>query len=137
MKLKELLNENKAYEKAEKEIREWIEKTYPGLTIDCSGEVAEIVRTDENIDYPKDQVPKIVEVVNIKIDEILEKHEEEIYISEKLTKIWQKHPEFNPDVESIEDLKKNKKFLKYFKELSNRNYIKRKKKGGINGKNKR
>jgi len=141
MKLKEFLTEYKAYQKAEKEIVEWVEKTYPGLSMDFSGEVAEIVRTDESIDYPEDKVPKIVEVVNIKIDEILEKHEEEIYIGEKLTKIWKNHPTFNPDVESIDDLKKNKKFLKYFKELDLRNQIKRnkkkKKRGGLNGKHKR
>lgn len=132
MKLKEFLTEHIAYGKAEKEIVEWIEKTYPGLTMDFNGPVAEIVRTDENIDYSEDEVPKIVEVVNIKIDEILEKYQEEIYISEKLTLIWKKHPTFNPDVESIEDLKKNTKFIKYFKELNRT----RKKKGGLYGKHK-
>lgn len=132
MKLKEFLTEQIAYGKAEKEIVEWVESTYPGLTIEFSS-VAEIVRTDENIDYPEDKVPKIVEVVNIKIDEILTKYSEEIIIGEKLTLIWEKHPTFNPDVESIEDLKKNQKFLKYFKEL---NPI-RKKKGGLHGKHKR
>lgn len=130
MRLKDFLTEEIAYSKAEKEIVEWVEATYPGLTIDFNGPVVEIVRTDENIDYSEDEVPKIVEVVNIKIDEILEKHEEEIYIGEKLTRIWQRHYKFNPEVESIEDLKKNHKFLKYFKELS----PKRKRKGGLYGK---
>ena len=133
MKLKEFLTEYSAYAKAEKEIVEWVEKTYPGLTMDFNGPVAEIVRMDESIDYSEEEVPKIVEVVNIKIDEILAKHQEEIYIGEKLTLIWKKHPTFNPDVESIEDLKKNPKFLKYFKELNPR----RKKKGGLHGKHKR
>lgn len=133
MKLKELLTEYKAYKKAEDEIVEWVEKTYPGLTMDFSGDVAEIVRTDENVDYPEEQVPKIVEVVNLKIDEILEKYEEEIYIAEKLTVIWKRHPMFNPDIESIAELKKNEKFLKYLKELK----IKRKKRGGLSGKCKR
>lgn len=133
MKLKEFLTEYKAYKKAEDEIVEWVEKTYPGLTMDFSGDVAEIVRTDESVDYSEEQVPKIVEVVNLKIDEILEKHEEEIYIAEKLTIIWKRHPMFNPDIESIAELKKNEKFLKYLKELK----IKRKKRGGPSGKCKR
>ena len=117
MRLKELINEYKAYQKAEKEITDWVEKTYPGLSLDCSGNIAEIVQVDDTVNYPKDQVPKIVEVVNIKIDEILEKHEEEIYIAEKLTQIWKKHPEFNPETANIEELKRHPKFLKYFKEL--------------------
>lgn len=117
MRLKELINEYKAYQKAEKEITDWVEKTYPGLSLDCSGNIAEIVQVDDTVNYPKDQVPKIVEVVNIKIDEILEKHEEEIYIAEKLTQIWKKHPEFNPEIANIEELKRHPKFLKYFKEL--------------------
>lgn len=133
MKLKEFLTEYKAYKKAEDEIVEWVEKTYPGLTMDFSGDVAEIVRTDESVDYPEEQVPKIVEVVNLKIDEILEKHEEEIYIAEKLTIIWKRHPMFNPEIESIAEFKKNEKFLKYLKELK----IKRKKRGGPSGKCKR
>ena len=133
MKLKEFINEYKAYQKAEKEITAWVEETYPGLSMDYSGNVAEIVQIDESVDYSPDRVPKIVEVVNIKIDEILEKHEEEIYISEKLTKIWEKHPTFNPEINSIDELKRNEKFLKYFKELK----LSRKKKRGINGKRKR
>lgn len=133
MKLKEFINEYKAYQKAEKEITAWVEETYPGLSMDYSGNIAEIVQIDEKADYPADKVPKIVEVVNIKIDEILEKHEEEIYIAEKLTKIWKRHPKFNIEVNSIEDIKRNPKFLKYFKELNPA----RKKRGGLNGKHKR
>ena len=57
------------------------------------------------------------EVVNIKIGEILEKHSEEIYIGERLDRIWQKHPEFDAEVESIDDIKKNPLFLSYLKEL--------------------
>lgn len=117
MRLKELISEYRAYQKAEKEITDWVEETYPGLSLDCSGNIAEIVQVDDTVNYPKDQVPKIVEVVNIKIDEILEKHEEEIYIAEKLTQIWKKHPEFNPEIADIEELKRHPKFLKYFKEL--------------------
>lgn len=132
MKLKELINEYKAYEKVEKEIVEWVEKTYPGLTIAFYANMAEILRTDENIDFSEEEVPKIVEVINLKIDELLELHEEEIYIAEKLTLIWNKHPNFNPEIESIEELKRNEKFLKYFKELSLKR--KMKKKGGKHGK---
>lgn len=117
MKLKELINEYKAYQKAEKEISDWVEKTYPGLSLDCSGNIVEIVQVDDAVNYPQDKVPKIVEIVNIKIDEILEKHEEEIYIAEKLTQIWKRHPEFNPEIANIEELKRHPKFLKYFKEL--------------------
>ena len=135
MKLKEFINEYKAYQKAEKEITAWVEKTYPGLSMDYSGNIAEVVQIDENVEYSEEQVPKIVEVINIKIDEILEKHEEEIYIAEKLTLIWKRHPNINIEVESIEDLKKNPKFLKYFKELNPAR--KKKKRGGLNGKRKR
>lgn len=135
MKLKEFINEYKAYQKAEQEITKWVEETYPGLSMDYSGTTAEVVQIDENANYPAEQVPKIVEVINLKIDEILEKHEEEIYIAEKLTLIWRRHPMFNPEIESIEELKKNQKFLKYFKEL--KFYPNKKQKGGLNGKRKR
>lgn len=116
MKLKEFISEDKVYAKVEEEIRNWIESTYNGLSIEFEPHL-EIVRTDENIDFSSEEVAKIVEVVNIKIGDIMEAHEEEIYIAEKLTQIWKKHPRFNIEVESIEDLKKDKKFLKYFKEL--------------------
>lgn len=118
MKLKEFINEYKVYKKVENEIREWVEKTYKGLSIDFYELTMEIVRTDKNIDYSAEQTQKITEVVNIKIGDILEAHAEEIYIAERLTRIWKKHPKYNPDnITSIEDLKKSKRFLKYLDEL--------------------
>lgn len=116
MRLKKLLNENEVYCKVENEIREWVEKTYSGLSIEFYPHL-EIVRTNELIDFSQEQVKKIVEVVNLKIEELLEKYDEEIYIAERLTRIWKKHPEFNPEIENIEELKKHPKFLKYLKEL--------------------
>lgn len=117
MKLKEFINEDRVYTKVENEIKEWIETTYNGLSIEFYPQTMEIVRTDENIDFSEEQVKKIIEVVNIKIGDILEAHEEEIYIAERLTRIWKKHPRFNIDVESLEDIKRNEKFLKYLDEL--------------------
>lgn len=117
MKLKEFINEYKVYKKVEDEIREWVETTYKGLSIDFYALTMEIVRTDENIDYNEEQVQKITEVINIKIGDILEAHAEEIYIAERLTRIWNKHPKYNPEVTSLEDLKKSKRFLKYLDEL--------------------
>jgi len=116
MKLKEFISETAVYQKVEKEIREWVEKTYPGLSIDFYPHL-EIVSTSSVIQYSEEQVPKIVEVVNIKIGDIMDAHAEEIMIAERLSRIWKNHPRFNIDVESIEDIKTNKKFLKYFKEL--------------------
>lgn len=133
MKLKELINEDKAYTKAEDEIKKWVEKTYPGLSIDFMPHL-EIVKTNEVIEYAPRDVQKIVEVVNLKIDEILEAHAEEIYIAERLTRIWKKHPEFNPTVNSIEELKRNSKFLKYLDELVIKRPRKNKRKEVRNGK---
>ena len=116
MKLKKILNEDKVYTAVENEIRDWVEKTYPGLSIDFYPRL-EIVRLYEDIDFNSDRVKKITEVVNIKIGDIMEQHAEEIYIAERLTRIWKKHPRFNPDVEYIEDIKKNPQFLKYLQEL--------------------
>lgn len=116
MKLKKLLNEDKVYTAVENEIRDWVEKTYPGLSIDFYPRL-EIVRLYEDIDFNSDRVKKITEVVNIKIGDIMEQHAAEIYIAERLTRIWKKHPRFNPDVEHIEDIKKNPQFLKYLQEL--------------------
>lgn len=117
MKLKEFINEYEVYKKVENEIREWIEKTYKGLSIYFYEQTMEIVRLDENIDYSPEQVQKITEVVNIKIGDILEAHAEEIYIAERLTRIWKKHPRYNPEITSLEELKRNKKFLNYLDEL--------------------
>lgn len=116
MKLKEFINEDKVYCKVEEEIRDWVEKTYKGLSIDFYPHL-EIVRTDTKIDFTPLEVEKIVEVVNIKIGDIMDAHKEEIYIAERLTRIWKNHPRFNIEVSSIEDIKRNKKFCKYLKEL--------------------
>lgn len=118
MKVTELLNEQRIYKQCEDEIREWVEKTYEGLSIDFNLSNVEIVRTNPKIDYTPEEVKKIVEVVNIKIGDVLESHLEEIYLSERVTRIYKKHPRFKDyEIESIEALKKNKKFLKYLKEL--------------------
>lgn len=117
MKLKEFINEDRIYTQVEDEIKQWIEATYKGLSIEFYEQTMEIVRTDENIEYNEEQTQKITEVVNIKIGDILEAHAEEIYIAERLTRIWRKHPRFDIEVESIDDIKKNEKFLKYLKEL--------------------
>lgn len=116
MKLKDFINENKVYTKVEEEIRNWVEETYQGLSIEFWPHL-EIVRINALIDYPEDRVKKITEVVNIKIGDIMEEYAEEIVIAERLTRIWKNHPRFNIEVESIEDIKKNKMFLKYLKEL--------------------
>lgn len=116
MELKKFINEDMVYLKVENEIREWVEKTYPGLSIDFEPHL-EIVRTDTKIDFSPAEVEKIVEVVNIKIGDIMELHQEEIYIAERLTRIWRNHPRFNIDVSSIQDIKNNPKFCKYLKEL--------------------
>ena len=117
MKLKDFINEEAVYKKVENEIREWVETTYKGLSIDFYPLTMEIVRTDENIDYSEEQTQKITEVVNIKIEDILYAHREEIYIAERLTRIWKNHPKYNPEVNNLEDLKKSKRFLKYLKQL--------------------
>jgi len=117
MKLKDFINEDEVYTRVENEIKDWVEKTYKGLTIEFYPNTLELLRTDDAIDFDEEQVKKITEVVNIKIGDILEEHDEEIYIAERLTRIWKKHPKFNIEVESIEDIKRNEKFLKYLKEL--------------------
>lgn len=116
MELKKFINEDMVYLKVENEIREWVEKTYPGLSIEFEPHL-EIVRTDTKIDFSPAEVEKIVEVVNIKIGDIMELHQEEIYIAERLTRIWRNHPRFNIDVSSIQDIKNNSRFCKYLKEL--------------------
>lgn len=116
MKVRDFINEHKEYAAAEKEIREWVEKSYPGLSIDFEPHI-EIVQTSPVVVYPPERVKKIVEAVNIKIGDILESRAERIYIAERLERIYKNHPRFNIDVESIDDIKKNKLFLKYLKEL--------------------
>ena len=115
MKIKDFLKEHEIYLKVENEIREWVEKTYAGLSIEFYPHL-EVVRTNELINFNEEQVQKITEVVNIKIGDIMEKHAEEIYIAERLTRIWKNHPRFNPDVKSVDELKKHPQFLKYLKE---------------------
>lgn len=117
MKLKEFINEDKVYTSVEEEIKSWIEKTYKGLSIDFYPQTMEIVRTDESVEYGKEDTKKITEVVNIKIGDIMEAHAEEIYIAERLTRIWKNHPRFDIEVKTIEDIKHNKKFLRYLNEL--------------------
>ena len=75
MKLKEFINEDKIYMKVEDEIKSWVENTYNGLSIEFYPHL-EIVRTNELIDFPSEEVQKIIEVVNIKIGDILESHAE-------------------------------------------------------------
>ena len=116
MKLKELINENKIYSQVEKEIRDWIEASYTGLSIEFYPHL-ELVRTNPLIDFDKERVHKITEVVNIKIGEVLEAHAEEIYIAERLTRIWAKHPRFNIEVKNLEEVKRHPLFLRYLKEL--------------------
>lgn len=116
MKVRDFISEHKEYTEAEKEIREWVEKSYPGLSIDFEPHI-EIVQVNPVVVYSPERVKKIVEAVNIKIGDILESRAERIYIAERLERIYKNHPRFNIDVESIDDIKKNKLFLKYLKEL--------------------
>ena len=116
MLLKSFLNTDIAYTRVEDEIRQWVETVYPGLSIEFGPKIVEIVRTGER-DFSEKRVRKITERVNAQIDIVLEKHAEEIYIGERLDRIWKRHPDFNPDVSSIEDVKHNPLFLKYLDEL--------------------
>ncbi len=116
MKLRKLISEDKVYTQVEKEITEWVENTYNGLSIEFYPHL-EIVRTNNVVDFLPDTVKKIIEVVNIKIGDIMESHAEEIYIAERLTRIWTNHNNFNPDVRDLDELKKHPKFLKYLNEL--------------------
>jgi len=117
MKLKEFINTNAEYDKAVVEIKEWVEQSYPGLSIEFDWPAPEIVRTDESVNFTKRRIRNITEAVNIKIGDVLEKYAESIYIAERLDRIYEKHPEFNIEVESIEDIKRNPQFLIYLDEL--------------------
>ena len=117
MEIRKYINTQSEYEKAECEIREWVEKSYKGLSIEFKYPAPEVVQVDESVKYSKRRARQIVEVVNIKIGDILEKHAERIYIAERLERIYQKYPMFNIDVESLEDIKTNKEFLKCLNEL--------------------
>ena len=70
MRLRDFLNADIAYTRAENEIREWVETRYPGLSIDFYPHL-EIVRTSKR-NFSEKRCRKITEVVNIKIGEILE-----------------------------------------------------------------
>lgn len=115
MQLKEI-SEYKVYEKCEKEIREWVEANYAGLSIDFYPHI-EIVRTNRFTEYSKEQAEKIVEAVNDKIAEILEKYAEELYLSSLAERVAKNHPNYNVEFQEITDLKSEKVFLKYVKEL--------------------
>lgn len=117
MEIKDFISTEKEYKAAEDEIRTWVENTYHGLSIEFDWPAPEVVQVDKSVRYTKRRVRKIIEVVNIKIGEILEKRAERLYIAERLERIYAKHPDFNIDVESIEDIKTNPKFLRYLDEL--------------------
>lgn len=110
MNIKDFISEKAVYKKTEEEIKTWVEMSYPGLSIEFEPHL-EIVQIDKTKRFKKSRVHKITEAVNIKIGNILEQHAEEIYIAERLERIYKKNPTFNIEVESIEDIKKNKDFL--------------------------
>lgn len=118
MRLKEYISLNNAYEKAADEIREWVERSYPGLSIEFHWPAPEIVQTDSTKRFTRTRVRKITEAVNIKIGDVLETHAEEIYVADILERIFTRHPNFDIEVNTIEDIKRNRQFLQYMKELS-------------------
>ena len=91
MELKQFLSEDAIYKKVEEEITDWVEKAYEGLSIDFYPRL-EVVQIDKSKKFTKPRVRKITEAVNIKIGELLEKHAEEIYIAERLERIYKKSP---------------------------------------------
>ena len=115
MQFKEI-SEYKVYEKCEKEIREWLEAKYTGLSIEFYPHI-EIVKTNKFTEYSKEQAEKVVDMVNFKLAEILEKHAEEIYIASLAERVAKMHPEYDVKIERLPDLKTNKEFLEYVKEL--------------------
>ena len=117
MKLRNYINTDKEYKLVEDEIRKWVEKYYPGLSIEFNWPAPEIVQIDPKARYSVSRVRKIVEVVNIKIGDIMENHAEKIYIAERLDRIYARHPDFDIDVENIDDIKRNPQFLEYLNEL--------------------
>lgn len=93
MQFKEI-SEYKVYEKCEKEIREWVETNYAGLSIDFYPHI-EIVKTNVCTEYSKEQAEEIVEAVNDKIAEILEKYAEELYnLHNRGTKVFKQSHEY-------------------------------------------
>lgn len=117
MKLRDFISTDREYETAENEIREWVESSYPGLSIEFNYPAPEVVQVDSAVHFTKRRVRKIIEAVNIKIGDVLEKLSERIYIAERLDRIYAKHPDFDLEVEGIEDIKRNSQFLKYLDEL--------------------
>jgi len=116
MKLREFINTDQVYKAVESKIRTWVEKSYPGLSIDFEPHL-EVVQIDKKARFTKSRIPKIIEVINIKIGDIMEQYAEEIYIAERLDRIYKNHPDFDIEVTCIEDIKSNKQFLDYLKEL--------------------
>lgn len=115
MQFKEI-SEYKIYEKCEKEIRDWVETNFAGLSIDFYPHI-EIVKTNKFTEYSKEQAGKIVESVNDKIAEILERHAEELYLASLAERVAKNHPRYNIELKDIAELKRDKKFLVYIKEL--------------------
>ena len=115
MQFKEI-SEYKIYEKCEKEIREWVETNFAGLSIDFYPHI-EVVKTNKFTEYSKEQAERIVAEVNEKIGEILEKHAEELYLASLVERVAKNHPRYNIELQDIAELKGNKKFLVYIKEL--------------------
>jgi len=118
MRLRELINTDKAYRRVETEIRAWVESSYPGLSIEFNWPAPEVVQTDSTVRFTKPRVRRIVEAVNVKIGDVLEAHAEEIYIADLLDRIRRKHPDYDPEVRTVEDVKTDQRFLRYVKELS-------------------
>lgn len=117
MELRQYINTDKEYSQAENEIRQWVEQSYPGLSIEFCPHL-EIVQTDARKRYKPSRVKKIVEAVNIKIGDIMEQRAERIYIAERLERIYKHHPNFTLDVNDMADIKTHPLFLQYLKELS-------------------
>ncbi len=115
MQFKEI-SEYKIYEKCEKEIREWVETNFTGLSIDFYPHI-EIVKINKFTEYRKEQTGKIVESVNDKIAEVLERHAEEIYLESLAERVAKNHPRYNVEFTELTDLKREKRFLAYVKEL--------------------
>lgn len=90
--------------------------SHEGLSIDFEPHI-EIVQTDPKRRFTRLRVQKIIEVVNIKIGDLMEARAEEIYIAERLTRIYKNHPDFDIEFNTIDDIKKNEQFLQYLKEL--------------------
>jgi hypothetical protein len=116
MRLREFINTDREYTRVEQEIKAWVEKSYPGLSIEFTPHL-EIVQTDPKRHFKSSRVKRITEAVNIKIGDVMERNAERIYIAERLDRIYKNHPEFDLEVESIADIKTSPLFLQYLSEL--------------------